>query len=415
MKRKCFAMLLAMMLLSALTACKEDPAALPMPETPEKENVDDSTGQDQSAAHDSDNRGEEIPVFCNTWYTQATDGDGELRALELALLPDGTAEYGYGIPQGDILEAFEGSWHEADGVLTLELYGGAVNYEGSETSGDSYAVTASFEWDYQSRHLYMKHVGGGALLYYTEGATFDFLPFDSFTLAGTWVAQTEYRDWVYQLDLLENGECTLSVTEQGKQLVFYEGWWSDESGVISLDAGLASGQHPENPEMRYLDGTYQTEWYGNELILQYDSGEILTLDMEEYGFEEFSLRRSCCGVTAEYLQDTALVDGEYDWVIVDDTEPLDVAFMTQEGVQNFRVWSLLLQDVTEMGEPVFEVTELYAYGTLTSENPIVVTLTDYGTVPAYGVSFVDPDGVERFYSIGISGMDGSLELLEFVP
>ena len=58
---------------------------------------------------------------------------------------------------------------------------------------------------------------------------------------------------------------------------------------------------------------------------------------------------------------------------------------------------------------------LYAYGALTSENPIVVTLTDYGTVPAYGVSFVDPDGVERFYSIGISGMDGSLELLEFNP
>ena len=61
----------------------------------------------------------------------------------------------------------------------------------------------------------------------------------------------------------------------------------------------------------------------------------------------------------------------------------------------------------------FDVTELFDYGTLTPEMPLCVILTDYGSIPSYGVSFTDPStGTERLFGVSVSGMDGSLELTE---
>jgi hypothetical protein len=41
------------------------------------------------------------------------------------------------------------------------------------------------------------------------------------------------------------------------------------------------------------------------------------------------------------------------------------------------------------------------------------TYSSYGTIPHYGVSFVDADNVTRYFYISESGRDGSLSLVEF--
>ena len=60
----------------------------------------------------------------------------------------------------------------------------------------------------------------------------------------------------------------------------------------------------------------------------------------------------------------------------------------------------------------FDVTPLYEYGTLTPGSPVRVTLTSYGTIPSYGISYTEPNGENRIFGVIVSGKDGSLELTE---
>ena len=358
---------------------------------------------------------EDTPIFCGTWYAQASDGDGLSRSLMLSLWPDGFVEYSYGIPESDILESFEGYWSESDGILTLDLHGGPVSYDGSTLANYAYDSVCSFRWDYQSRHLYLNHTDGDVLLYGSEGAVFDFLPFDSHLLAGTWSADTLYRDWTYDLSLLENGECLFSISEFGEELAFYEGWWSmDSDFYVNLDLGLNYGQHPENPEMEHISGTYLAEKNGSSMDFSFVSGGILTLNMEENGYETFTLTSDGSCVSVHYAEDLASDWSGYDWVIVDDTDPaVEAVFCTMVPVEDFTVISLSLQDISEDSTEIhFDVTELYEYGTLTPDLPLGVTLTIYGTIPSYGISFTDPSGAHRLFGVTMSGMDGSLNLME---
>ena len=142
------------------------------------------------------------------------------------------------------------------------------------------------------------------------------------------------------------------------------------------------------------DGVYDCSNY--ELILAaWDSGDT-DIDADESG--------SC--VSVHYAADLGITWDDYDWVIVDDTAPLEAVFCSMVPVEDFTVVSLSWQ------EDGFEVTELFDYGTLTPEMPLCVILTDYGTIPSYGVSFVDPYGNPRLFGVTVSGMDGSLQLTE---
>ena len=46
--------------------------------------------------------------------------------------------------------------------------------------------------------------------------------------------------------------------------------------------------------------------------------------------------------------------------------------------------------------------------------PFAITLTMYGTIPSYGISYETADGMTHYYAISESGMDGSAVLVEFV-
>ena len=128
-------------------------------------------------------------------------------------------------------------------------------------------------------------------------------------------------------------------------------------------------------------------------------------------WEKNSEAGSC--VSVHYAKDVDLRGVDYDRVVVDETAPtVEAVFCTMVPVESFAVVSLSLQDVSADGSVRYESAELFAYGTLTPDCPLSVTLTIYGDLPTYGISFVDPDGVQRLYGVTVSGMDGSLELSE---
>ena len=57
----------------------------------------------------------------------------------------------------------------------------------------------------------------------------------------------------------------------------------------------------------------------------------------------------------------------------------------------------------------------YYYGDFEPGNPFVITLTMYGTIPYYGISYETADGETHYYAISESGMDGSAILVKFEP
>ena len=403
-----------------LVGCGGNKESDPPVKAPEQGRVEESVPESApetvpeskpESAPESEPEIEELPALCETWYTRAPDGDGILRAMELSLWYNGTAEYRYGIPDSDVLEAFEGQWSEADGTLTLELHGGPVDSEGKAVAGDAYDTLCSLAWSCGDGRLSLRHVGGDPLLYDTVGAEFDFLTFDSGLLAGTWSADAIYRDWIYDLSLQEDGACLFKISEAGEELALYRGrWFMSDDSYVSLDLSLSSGQHPESPEMEQISGTYLAERNGRAMDFSFVSGGILTLNMEETGSESFLLASGGSCVSVYAAADISVSRDDCDWVIVDDTEPVEAAFCTMVPVENFAVVSLSMRE--SGSELTFEATELFDYGTLTPERPLLVTLTVYGTIPSYGVTFTDPNGAHRLFGVTVSGVDGSLELVE---
>ena len=232
-------------------------------------------------------------IVCGTWWAQHYTAD-ELMAVNLTLKPDGTAEYFYGYPYGDILESFEGTWYfTEDDQLELNLYGGPASTDGSGTNVEPHSLQGSFNWSTFSSALILEHADGSSLLDKTAGEVFRFLPFDGYRFIGDWVAEDTYWGWIYELRLFDNGDTWFNIYDEARELlVGYVGWWSVENDILNLSLILDYGQHPESPEIDYIWGHYFVHQDSpDELVLEFEEGSILTVNMED-GMQEAFIRWS---------------------------------------------------------------------------------------------------------------------------
>ena len=83
------------------------------------------------------------------------------------------------------------------------------------------------------------------------------------------------------------------------------------------------------------------------------------------------------------------------------------------SVKNFKVLALTCEGVDEEGVMKFAVRELYTLKKLTPKRPLVVTMVFYGDLPNNGISYVDAKGITQRFAVGLSGEDGSLQLVKF--
>lgn len=148
-----------------------------------------------------------------------------------------------------------------------------------------------------------------------------------------------------------------------------------------------------------------------------DAGRITDLERPEYLSYGLYLQPG-----QRYSETVRVLDADQDmagitafdgFTAVEGDPAVRAMFLADVAVRDFKFLSLELQDVTEDGKPKFGVKELYSQKELTPERPLVVTLVFYGDSPSYGISYVDTDGEIRNYALNMSGMDGSLFLLEF--
>lgn len=144
-----------------------------------------------------------------------------------------------------------------------------------------------------------------------------------------------------------------------------------------------------------------------------DSSEFLELTpFSEYGDVSFSMDIPViAGYSSDIMQDFDYVEAEY---VYDDSEyQVPVTIYTTEDVTDLTFYSLLIQDYDDNGNPVYEIETLGTHGDLTEYTPVDVVISFPGDSPTFGLSFVDANGNERYFSICQSGYDNAIVVEEF--
>lgn len=176
-----------------------------------------------------------------------------------------------------------------------------------------------------------------------------------------------------------------------------------EIGCYHNTLGIVDKEQSEE-----LDITEDEFWEMNK-SMDTESVEIaLTPFVDEYE------NKASSKLFAEYIEDSTYNEDSCNYYSIDNSDSsTKIVFSTDGKLQDFKLLSLFMEDVSDDGKVSYSVSDIYSYGTLTFDAPLLVELTFYGDTPSYGVSYTDETGETKRFSISMSGYDGSLELLEF--
>lgn len=125
-------------------------------------------------------------------------------------------------------------------------------------------------------------------------------------------------------------------------------------------------------------------------------------------------------VSVEYLPEGMFPD--YYVTLYDGDGAAFLLFTADSPVTEFTVLTLELEDFTETGVTIFSATPVVLEEGLdslpevmTADTPVAVQLGFMGTIPNYGISYVDGGGDLRRFALVQSGYDGSVLLEEADP
>ena len=117
-------------------------------------------------------------------------------------------------------------------------------------------------------------------------------------------------------------------------------------------------------------------------------------------------------IEAKWEKDVQI--GPHDEFVASNADPqVGIVFYVNNPIKNFKVLSLQFKDMGADGKPIFLIKELYTKDVFDPSRPLLVKTGFFGSIPNNGISYVDPNGKTRYYSVSQSGMDGSVEFSEF--
>lgn len=116
-------------------------------------------------------------------------------------------------------------------------------------------------------------------------------------------------------------------------------------------------------------------------------------------------------VSANYADKTLLKSGKYREFIVEESEYLEkLAFRCYENVTDVQfTWLVWNGETMEVDKVLHTIPELKA------GEVFVAGVVFYGDMTMFGLSFVDADGATHYYSVSVSGRNGSLVFTEYQP
>ena len=116
-------------------------------------------------------------------------------------------------------------------------------------------------------------------------------------------------------------------------------------------------------------------------------------------------------VSAHYADETLLKSGKYHEFIVEESEYLEkLAFRSYENVTDVQfTWLVWDGETMEVDKVLHTIPELKA------GEAFVAGVVFYGDMTMFGLSFVDEGGLTHYYSVSVSGRNGSLVFTEYQP
>ena len=116
-------------------------------------------------------------------------------------------------------------------------------------------------------------------------------------------------------------------------------------------------------------------------------------------------------VSANYADETLLKSGKYHEFIAEESEYLEkLAFRSYENVTDVQfTWLVWDGETMEVDKVLHTIPELKA------GEGFVAGVVFYGDMTMFGLSFVDGNGVTHYYSVSVSGRNGSLVFEEYQP
>lgn len=362
---------LSILLLAALTACGSGSSPsgedAPPVRTPMGTKDTEQTSDLEQAYSDLVER---FRTLVSDPFGQDSDEPGEMGVLETArgMGDDAPYEMGY------LIEDLSG-----DGIPELAVGGlrGMTNALYTLVDGKPELV---FEGWYRSSYVYL---GDGRFYYYGSNSA------------------------------AESGQGVFALTKDGIRLecesFLFTGLNSDGDVVVySNETGSWDIAESEKSDM-----TAEEFWALDPL------GEPLPL-IPFSGAEVGGTNGSAFPVSVDYLPEGMLPDY---WVTLYDGDGAAfLLFTTDSPVTEFTVLALELKDFTETGAAIFSAAPVVLEEGLDSlpevmtvDTPVAVQLGFMGTIPNYGISYVDENGDLRRFALVQSGYDGSVLLDEADP
>ena len=220
---------------------------------------------------------------------------------------------------------------------------------------------------------------------------------------------------------------TFRLSEDATEQIWEDFWFSDDVPPSSVDI-TNENYVPKNDLWYYhnTSGTWEREdseefkVAADEFWKLCEDDMALCVQMEMTPLAEYAAEHpvSPYKVTAAWFDDAGLREGEYEdelelYPNIFQNAPYDtkVVFRAKERVKEFNVLSLELQDVDESGHANYKTEPLLMLYTLEADEPIAVPMSFPGDIPTNGISYLGENEEPLLFTLGISGRDGSLELL----
>lgn len=209
---------------------------------------------------------------------------------------------------------------------------------------------------------------------------------------------------------------TYNLSKDGSELVTKDFYFTSP---INDDYSNIGFFHNTNGD---LDSSKSKEYKGSEddfwkvstdLSAKITSYEVAPFEVFHAGPDDVVDTKSL-PVSGVFIEDTT-IDINLCHQFVADTSGYEVQIVLSatEKITNFQFNSLEYIESSDNESVDFLMTPMYSLDELTSDKPLVVTLTFFGTIPSYGISYTDANGTERKFFLEVSGMDGSLLVTEY--
>jgi len=112
-------------------------------------------------------------------------------------------------------------------------------------------------------------------------------------------------------------------------------------------------------------------------------------------------------IFADFASEELLAKGPYEYILVDESlNATELAIYANELLTDVCFFEAVHDGDVCTHKP------LHTLPALTSQKPIVAAVPFYGDMTTYGISFTDASGAKRCFEISLSGVDGSVVLIE---